>query len=158
MQTSPPWLNIVLYQPEIPQNTGNIGRTCVALGAKLWIVRPTGFRLDDHHLKRSGLDYWQHLTWEAVDDFQQLAPRLIPERTFLITKFGGRTYSEARFQAGDFLIFGRETNGLPQHLREDYEASCLRIPMRREARSLNLANAVAIVAYEVHRQLQMELG
>jgi tRNA (cytidine/uridine-2'-O-)-methyltransferase len=147
-----PRLNVVLYQPEIPQNTGNIGRTCVAVGAKLWIVRPTGFRLDDRHLRRSGLDYWQHLDWEDVQDFATLQLRLPPERTFYLTKNARRLYTDVQYQRGDFLVFGRETNGLPAQVLEANPAHCLRIPMQAEARSLNLANAVAIVVYEALRQ------
>ena len=90
MNDSSARLNVVLYQPEIPQHTGNIGRTCVAVGAKLWIVRPTGFRLDDHHVRRSGLDYWQHLNWQAVDDFDVLRAQLPPGRVFVVSKLGGR--------------------------------------------------------------------
>ena len=145
-------LNIVLFQPEIPQNTGNIGRTCVAAQAKLWIVRPTGFRLDDRHLKRSGLDYWQHVDWEAVSSFDELRPRLKADRTFLLTKSATRCYVDVDYQPGDFIIFGRETSGLPSSLRQQYADRCLRIPMDPKVRSLNLANAVAIVTYEALRQ------
>ena len=144
--------NIVLYQPEIPQNTGNIGRTCVAIGAKLWIVRPTGFRIDDRNLRRAGMDYWRHLAWEMVDDYSLLAPKLPAGRTFYITKFAERTIYDVAFRPGDFFVFGRESNGLPQSLREAHADQCLRIPMLEVARSLNLANSVAVVAYELVRQ------
>jgi tRNA (cytidine/uridine-2'-O-)-methyltransferase len=108
-----PQFNVVLYQPEIPQNTGNIGRTCVALKAKLWIVRPTGFRLDDKRLQRAGLDYWPHLVWESVDSWEQMLSKLTIERTWFFTKFASQTYSNVAYQAGDWLVFGCETSGLP---------------------------------------------
>jgi tRNA (cytidine/uridine-2'-O-)-methyltransferase len=146
-------LNVVLFQPEIPQNTGNIGRTCVAANAKLWIVRPTGFRLDDHHLRRSGLDYWQHLCWEVVDNIEQLLAESPRERTFYLSKSAARIYTDIRFQPGDFLVFGRETNGLPAELLRENADRCLRIPMSPQVRSLNLSNAVAVVVYEAVRQL-----
>lgn len=148
-----PRLNIVLYQPEIPQNTGNIGRTCVAVGAKLWIVRPTAFRLDDHHLRRSGLDYWQYLDWEAVANYDDLQSMLPAHRTFFFTKSATREYTSVRFQEGDFLVFGPETSGLPQELLSREAERCLRIPMSHQVRSLNLSNAVAIAAYEAIRQI-----
>lgn len=147
-------LNIVLFQPEIPQNTGNIGRTCVALHAKLWIVRPTGFRMDASHLRRAGLDYWEHLSWEVVDDWSDLCRRLPTARMWLVTKFGSLQYTQARFLPNDALVFGCETNGLPESLRDqhpkDYQIS---IPMPGPVRSLNLATAAGIVMYEAHRQI-----
>lgn len=144
-------LNIVLYQPEIPQNTGNIGRTCVAVDAKLWVVRPTGFRLDDHHLRRSGLDYWQHLDWQDVPDFAALDSIRDAARTFFFTKTATQCYSDIAYRPGDFLVFGRETNGLPAELLTHARQN-VRIPMSDKVRSLNLSNAVAIAAYEAVRQ------
>ncbi len=132
-------LHIVLHQPEIPDNTGNVGRTCVALGAKLWLVRPLGFRLDNRHLRRAGLDYWQHLDWEAVDDWSALLARLPGRRPWFFTKRAATIYSEAAFSPGDVLVFGSESQGLPGSLLESYSDRCLRIPMAAEARSLNLA-------------------
>lgn len=147
-----PRLNVVLYQPEIPQNTGNIGRTCVAVGAKLWIVRPTGFRLDDHHLRRSGLDYWEHLTWEDVASLAELQSKMPTDRTFYFSKSADKLYTDEQYRPGDFLIFGPETSGLPvQLLRANWDR-CLSIPMNDEVRSLNLSNAVAIAVYEAVRQ------
>ncbi len=146
-------LHIVLHQPEIPDNTGNIGRTCVALGAKLWLVRPLGFRMDDHHLRRAGLDYWQHLDWEAVDDWSALLERLPGCRPWLFTKRTATIYSQAAFSPGDVLVFGSESRGLPESLLESYRDRCLRIPMAAEARSLNLSVSVAIAAYEARRQI-----
>lgn len=147
------FLHVVLYQPEIPQNTGNIGRTCVALSAKLWIVRPTGFRLDSAQLKRAGMDYWQALDWEVVDSWEHLQNRLDLERIWLITKFGDTVYTDVSYKQGDVLVFGCETNGLPDTIRDRYPQRQLRIPMAEQARSLNLSNAVAIVVYEAARQL-----
>lgn len=145
-------MHIVLYQPEIPQNAGNIGRTCVALGAKLWLVRPLGFRMDQRHLRRAGLDYWQHLDWEVVDDWATLRQRLPEAEPWLLTKTASRLYTTATFGSGDVLVFGSETQGLPPSLLQAAGDRALRIPMRPQARSLNLACAVAVVAYEVWRQ------
>ncbi|MGD0901087.1 MAG: tRNA (cytidine(34)-2'-O)-methyltransferase [Thermoguttaceae bacterium] len=147
-----PSLHIVLFQPEIPSNTGNVGRTCVAVGAKLWLVRPLGFRLDDRRLRRAGLDYWQHLDWEAVDDWPALLGRLGGRRPWLLSKTAATCYTEARLAAGDVLVFGSETQGLPVSVLESHADRCLRIPMRPEARSLNLSVSVAVVAYEAMRQ------
>ncbi len=148
-------LHIVLYQPEIPQNTGNIGRTCVALGAKLWLVRPFGFRLDETHVRRAGLDYWDHLEWEAVDDWEHLGRSLDLSRAWLITKFGTRNYSSISYHEGDVLVFGSESKGLPESLREEKSQSTLAIPMPGPVRSLNLSVAVGIVAYEAYRQITL---
>ncbi len=148
-----PLLHIALYQPEIPQNTGAIGRTCVALGAKLWIVRPTGFRLDNHHLRRSGLDYWQHLDWQDVANWGALEQHWTGRRIFLVTRTARQLYTEVRYERGDCVVFGRESSGLPRELHERYADRRVAIPMRPAARSLNLANAVAIVGYEAWRQI-----
>jgi tRNA (cytidine/uridine-2'-O-)-methyltransferase len=150
-----PLLNIVLCQPEIPENTGSVGRTCVALGAKLWLVRPLGFRMDDRHLRRAGLDYWQHLDWEIVDDWAALVGRL-PGRPWLFTKHAATSYTDAVFSPGDVLVFGSESQGLPRSLVEAHGEHCLRIPMAAEARSLNLAVSVAVAAFEARRQLSQE--
>jgi tRNA (cytidine/uridine-2'-O-)-methyltransferase len=146
-------MDIVLYQPEIPQNTGNIGRTCVALNAKLWIVRPTGFRLDETHLRRAGLDYWDHLRWEAVDDWTALESKLDLTNAWYLTKHGTQPYSSAQFQSPTVLVFGSESRGLPESLRNENRNRCLVIPMPGPVRSLNLAVAVGIVAYEAYRQI-----
>lgn len=147
LEQARPSLHVVLVQPEIPQNTGNIGRTCVALGAKLWIVRPAGFRLDDAQLKRAGLDYWQHLVWETVDSWEQLLARLPNHRFWLLTKFAQRSYLTVKFEHEDVLVFGCETHGLPDRLRSQYSRQLLRIPMPGRVRSLNLATAAGIVMY-----------
>ncbi len=147
-----PALHVVLVQPEIPHNTGSVGRTCVAVGAKLWLVRPLGFRMDDYYLRRSGLDYWPHLEWEAVDDWAALVARLAGRRFWLFSKSAERSYAEVEYQRGDVIVFGSESQGLPESLRDQHRAQLLRIPIRDEVRSLNLSNAVAIVLYEALRQ------
>lgn len=149
----PPRLHVVLVEPEIAENTGNIGRTCVAVGAKLWLVRPLGFRLDEHRLRRAGMDYWQHLDWEAVDDWNALLARLGPARLWFFTKTAPREYHTAEFRAGDALVFGSESRGLPPSLLETAGPHALRIPMRPAARSLNLAVSVGVAVYESLRQL-----
>jgi len=145
-------LNVVLYQPEIPQNTGNIGRTCVATDTKLWIVRPAAFRLDDRHLRRSGLDYWQYVNWQAVDDWESLLQEVPGQRFWYFSKAGRHTYTEVTFQAGDFLVFGSETQGLPDAMLKGHADRSVYIPMTGQVRSLNLANAVAVGVFEALRQ------
>ena len=145
-------LHVVLYQPEIPFNTGNVGRTCVALGAKLWLVRPFGFQLDDRRLRRAGLDYWQHLTWESVDDWEALLTRIGDRRPWLLTKTATACYCDALFEPGDVLVFGSESRGLPLSVLQNFPDRRLRIPMHPDARSLNLSVSVAVVAYEAIRQ------
>ncbi len=147
-----PLLHVVLYQPEIPHNTGSVGRTCVAAGAKLWLMRPLGFRLDDYYLRRAGLDYWPHLEWEVVDDWNALAERLPIERSWFFSKTAERDYAAVRFARGDVLVFGNESQGLPGDLLEAHRQRALRIPIRPAARSLNLSNAVGIVVFEALRQ------
>lgn len=146
-------LHVVLYQPEIPQNTGNIGRTCVALGAKLWIVQPTGFRLDSAHLRRAGLDYWDHLNWESVASWEQLLQRIDSSKMWLLTKFGSTTYFDAAFEKGCVLVVGRESNGLPESIRESMPDRCVNIPMPGPVRSLNQASSASIVMYEAARRI-----
>ena len=148
-------LHVVLYQPEIPQNTGNIGRTCTALGAKLWIVQPTGFRLDSSHLKRAGLDYWQYLIWESVANWEELLQRLSGRPMWMVTKFGETPYYSAEFTRGCVLVIGRESNGLPESLRQANADRCLNIPMPGPVRSLNQASATSIVMYEAARKIGM---
>ncbi|MCG8451476.1 MAG: tRNA (cytidine(34)-2'-O)-methyltransferase [Pirellulales bacterium] len=147
-----PRLHVVLYQPEIPYNTGSVGRTCVAVGAKLWLVRPLGFRVDDYYLRRAGLDYWQHLEWEVVDDWQTLNDGLAGARYWYFSKKAQACYTKARFAKGDVLVFGPESRGLPAQLLREQEDHCLRIPTQQAVRSLNLSNAVAVAAYEALRQ------
>jgi tRNA (cytidine/uridine-2'-O-)-methyltransferase len=149
-----PLVHIVLHQPEIPYNTGSVGRTCVAVGAKLWLVRPLGFRVDDYYLRRAGLDYWEHLQWQVVDHWAELESRL-PGRRWFFTKKAERSYLDVRYQCRDVLVFGSESSGLPDTLLAGDTNSLLRIPTRPDVRSLNLSNAVAVVAYEALRQWQV---
>ncbi len=147
-------LHIVLYQPEIPQNTGNIGRTCVAVGAKLWLVQPLGFQLDDRRLQRAGLDYWKHLDYQIVADWSALLREMGGDtRYWLFTKRAPATFWDATFARGDALVFGSESRGLPHRLLDDSEARPIRIPQHSAVRSLNLASAVAAGAYEAARQI-----
>lgn len=146
-------LNVVLVNPEIPQNTGNIARSCAATGAVLHLVEPLGFSLSDKYLKRAGLDYWhlmEYHTYPGLEAFFRAHPE--GRMHFASTK-APRSYVEAQYQDGDFLVFGCETRGLPENLLAKAYDRCIRIPMRAEARSLNLSNSVAIVLYEALRQL-----
>ncbi len=146
--------NIVLVEPEIPQNTGNIVRTCAATGSTLHLVKPLGFSVDDKHLKRAGLDYWHLVDIRYYDNFNQLRETYPKSRFYFATTKGRRFYDRVEYRKGDFLIFGRETKGLPKELIAPNMDSCIRIPMVKEtaARSLNLSNAVAVVLYEALRQ------
>lgn len=149
-----PELHVVLYQPEIPPNTGNVGRTCLAVGAKLWLVRPLGFRVDEKSLRRAGLDYWQHLEWEAKDNWDATREALSSRSMWFFSKSATRLYTDVNYQQGDVLVFGNEDTGLPDSIREEYADRMLRIPIRSPVRSLNLASSVAVVAFEAVRQWQ----
>lgn len=151
--THPPLAHLVLYQPEIPGNTGAVGRTCVALGAKLWLVRPLGFRIDEKTLRRAGLDYWQYLDWQVVDRWQELLETIPATRFWYLTKRGTQSLYATRFERGDALVFGPETSGLPDSLLADHPRQLLRIPTTPRVRSLNLATSAAICVYEIFRQL-----
>jgi tRNA (cytidine/uridine-2'-O-)-methyltransferase len=151
--TYEPILHVVLYQPEIPDNAGSVGRTCVAAGAKLWMVRPLGFRVTDRHLRRAALDYWHQLKWQVVADWNELVQHLSPDRMWFFSKWGRLCYTEASYSPGDVLVFGSESQGLPQWIRETYASRFLRIPIREQARCLNLAVSVAIGVFEALRQL-----
>ncbi|MGI6161035.1 MAG: tRNA (uridine(34)/cytosine(34)/5-carboxymethylaminomethyluridine(34)-2'-O)-methyltransferase TrmL [Christensenellales bacterium] len=144
--------NIVLVSPEIPQNTGNIARTCAATGTKLHLIKPLGFSLADRYLKRAGLDYWDKLELKIYEDIDQFEKQNAGERLFLLSTKGDKAYTEVEFKDGDFLVFGRETAGLPDEFLERRGESVLRIPMRGGLRSLNLSNSCAIVLYEALRQ------
>lgn len=149
-------LNIVLVEPEIPQNTGNIARTCAAIGAKLHLVKPLGFEISDKYLKRAGLDYWDKLEIEEYNSLNDFLNKYKPETNnmFFVTTKGKHCYSDINYSNLDniFLLFGKETKGLPENLLQKYINNAIRIPMRKTLRSLNLSNSVAIVAYEVLRQ------
>ena len=147
-------LNIVLHEPEIPQNCGNIARTCAATGCRLHLIRPLGFDISEKAVKRAGLDYWhmvEVIDYENLADF--FAKNQVKQMWCLSTK-APRSYVEATFSDGDYLFFGKETKGLPEDFLEAHRDSCIRIPMRAEARSLNLSNAVAITVFEALRQLE----
>lgn len=148
-----PLLHVVLHQPDIPQNTGNIGRTCVAVGAKLWLIRPLGFQLDERHLRRAGMDYWEHLDWEAVESWHELRRRLPDARVWCVENPASRLLWQADFAPGDILLFGSETRGLPAALLEEFRATTVQLPMRPAVRSLNLASTVNTAVYEAVRQL-----
>ncbi|MBQ8618701.1 MAG: tRNA (uridine(34)/cytosine(34)/5-carboxymethylaminomethyluridine(34)-2'-O)-methyltransferase TrmL [Clostridia bacterium] len=145
-------LNIVLVNPEIPQNTGNIARTCAATGAVLHLIEPLGFQLSDKYLKRAGLDYWKLMTYRVWPDMEAFLTAHPGARMHFASTKAPRGYHEATYADGDFLVFGCETRGLPETLLERVYDRCVRIPMRAEARSLNLSNSVAIVLYEALRQ------
>jgi len=145
-------LHIVLVEPEIPQNTGNISRTCAVTGSVLHLVRPLGFTISDRHLKRAGLDYWQFLDIRYHDSFEEVESAFPDGRFFLCTTRAKRLYTDAVYRDGDILVFGKETAGLPQTLLNRRPEDCVRIPMGEGIRSLNLSNAAAIVLYEALRQ------
>ena len=149
-------LNIVLVEPEIPANTGNIARTCAATKSQLHLIKPLGFSIDDKHLKRAGLDYWHLLDVKVYENLDEFFEKNAGGRFHYLTTKAPRSYLEATFEDGDFLLFGKETKGLPEDMLYRNEERCIRIPMREEARSLNLSNAVAIVTYEALRQLDFE--
>ena len=149
-------LNIVLVEPEIPQNTGNIARTCAALGAKLHLVYPLGFSISEKQVKRAGLDYWDKLEIEEHLNFEKFLEKYKPEENnmFFVTTKGKQVYSDFDYSKMDevFMLFGKETKGLPEDILKKYIEKTIRIPMRPHLRSLNLSNSVAIVAYDVFRQ------
>ena len=144
--------NIVLVEPEIPQNTGNISRTCAVTGCTLHLVRPLGFSVDDRYLKRAGLDYWSELTIIYYDSFEELERTYPDARFHLFTTHAERSYAEVEYKQGDFLVFGKETAGLGQAILGRRPNDTVRIPMRPTLRSLNLSNSVAIAVYEGLRQ------
>ncbi len=145
-------MHIILHQPEIPANTGNIGRTCVATGTSLHLIEPLGFRINEKELKRAGMDYWpeldvtRYMNW---DEFRERHPGAV---IWMATTKAKRTYADVQYGPDDFLMFGKESAGIPEELLVADEAHCIRIPMRGETRSLNLSNAVAVVLYEALRQ------
>lgn len=145
-------LNVVLVEPQIPQNTGNISRTCAVTGAKLHLVKPLGFEVSDKHLKRAGLDYWDKLDITYYDGLDDFFERTKGGVYYYFTTKGRKVYSDAEYEDNCYLIFGREDKSLPEELLHDNKDSCVRIPMRPELRSLNLSNSVAIAVYETLRQ------
>lgn len=144
--------HIVLVEPEIPANTGNIARTCAATGTHLHLVRPLGFSTDDRELKRAGLDYWYAVQISYYDSFDELRAAYPEGRFFFASTRSSKRYSDVSYRDGDFLVFGKETKGLPQALLDANPGTCIRMPMTDKVRSLNLANSAAIVVYEALRQ------
>ena len=145
-------MNIVLHEPEIPQNTGNIVRTCVATGTSLHLIKPLGFSVDDKYLKRAGLDYWDKLDITHVENLEELTSRYANSNFYYFTTKTERIYTKTNYKKGDFLVFGPETRGIPEDILNKNQETCVTIPMRKETRSLNLSNSVAIAAYEAYRQ------
>lgn len=145
-------LNVVLVEPEIPGNTGNIGRICANIGARLHLVYPLGFDISDKAVKRAGLDYWHLLDLRIYPDIHDFLSRCGKENLWLATTKGSVRYTDVKYEDECFLLFGRESAGLPQWLREQYADRCIRIPMRPDNRSINLGNAASILCYEVLRQ------
>ena len=148
-------LNIVLYQPEIPQNTGNIARTCVLTNSTLHLIKPLGFSIDDKAVKRSGLDYWSELKLEVHESYEEFIDKYGDRRIFLASTHGGNYYNEESYEPGDFIMFGRESSGVPKDVHEAH--TNIRVPMiKTSTRSLNLSNTVAIIAYEALRQIDFQ--
>jgi len=145
-------LNIVLHQPEIPANTGNIGRTCVATGSRLHLIEPLGFRLNEKEIKRAGLDYWDKLDVTRYINYQQFLEQNPGAKIWYATTKAKHVYSEVAFGPDDYIMFGKESAGIPEEILVDNEEACIRIPMLSEIRSLNLSNSVAVVLYEALRQ------
>lgn len=145
-------LNIVLHEPEMPANTGNIGRTCVAAGARLHLIEPLGFSINDKMVKRAGLDYWDKLDVTVYDDFNDFCERNPGAKIYMATTKAHKTYTEVSYEPDCYIMFGKESAGIPEEILVDHEYTCVRIPMIGDIRSLNLSNSVAIVLYEALRQ------
>ena len=157
-------MNIILHQPEIPANTGNIGRTCVATGTKLHLIEPLGFKLNEKSIKRAGMDYWEHLDVTRYVNFEEFLEKNPNAKIWMATTKAKHIYTEVEYSPDDFIMFGKESAGIPEEILVDYEETCIRIPMLEQVRSLNLSNSVAIVLYEAlkqngfsHMQLEGEL-
>jgi len=149
-------LNVVLLEPEIPQNTGNIGRTCVATGTRLHLIEPLGFQLNEKQLRRAGMDYWKDLDVTVYIDWQDFMEKNPGARLIMATTKGLQVYSDFEYRENDYLVFGKESAGLPEELLLEHRETAVRIPMNSEIRSLNLSNSVAIMVYEALRQLDFK--
>ena len=145
-------LNIVLFEPEIPANTGNIGRTCVATGTRLHLIEPLGFRLNEKSLKRAGMDYWQDLDVTTYIDFNDFMEKNPGAKIYMATTKSKQTYTDVKYEDGCYIMFGKESAGIPEEILLENQDRCIRIPMIGDIRSLNLSNSVAIVLYEALRQ------
>ena len=145
-------MHIILHQPEIPANTGNIGRTCVATGPSLHLIEPLGFRLDEKSIKRAGMDYWEHLDVTRYVNFQEFKDKHPDAKIWMATTKAKHVYTDVSFGPDDYIMFGKESGGIPEEILVENEETCIRIPMLDQIRSLNLSNSVAIVLYEALRQ------
>ena len=145
-------LNIVLYEPEIPANTGNIGRTCVATGTRLHLIEPLGFKLNEKALKRAGMDYWNDLDVTTYIDYQDFLEKNPGAKIYMATTKSKQTYTDVEYEDGCYIMFGKESAGIPEEILVEHKEDCVRIPMVGDIRSLNLGNSVAIVLYEALRQ------
>lgn len=145
-------MNIILHEPEIPQNTGNIARTCAATGAKLHLIEPLGFSIDEKNLKRAGLDYWELLDVHTYKNFEEFLEKNDYPKIYMATTKSRQTYTEVQYEEDAFIMFGKESAGIPEEILLNYKETAIRIPMVSDARSLNLSNSVAIVIYEALRQ------
>lgn len=145
-------LNIVLYEPEIPANTGNIGRTCVATNTRLHLIEPLGFRLDEKSLKRAGMDYWKDLDVQTYIDYNDFLERNPGAKIYMATTKAQKVYTEVKYEPDCYIMFGKESAGIPEEILVHHKDTCVRIPMMGEIRSLNLGNSVAVVLYEALRQ------
>lgn len=145
-------MNVVLLEPEIPMNTGNVGRSCAATNTPLHLIRPLGFSLDDKYLKRAGMDYWKSLNLREYDSFEEFTRQHPNAAIYMATTKARKNYAEVRYDPGGFLMFGKESAGIPEELLLRYKETAVRIPMLGEIRSLNLASAVAVMLYEALRQ------
>ncbi len=145
-------LNIVLHEPEIPSNTGNIGRTCVATGTRLHLIKPLGFSLDEKAVRRAGMDYWKDLDLSIYEDYQDFIDKNPDAKIYYATTKGQNKYTDVSFPEGAYIMFGKESAGIPEEILVEHPEECIRIPMGHDIRSLNLANSVAIVTYEALRQ------
>lgn len=149
-------MHIILHQPEIPANTGNIGRTCVATGTSLHLIEPMGFRLNEKEIKRAGMDYWEHLDVTRYVNFEEFKEKHPGAKIWMATTKAKHSYTDVSFGPDDFIMFGKESAGIPEEILVEYEPTCIRIPMLPQIRSLNLSNSVAIVLYEALRQNNFE--
>ncbi len=145
-------MNIVLLEPEIPQNTGNIGRTCVATGTKLHLIEPLGFRIDEKSVKSAGLDYWPQLDYQTYISYREFIEKNPSAKIYMATTKAEKTYTEVSYEPDSFIMFGKESAGIPEEILVENRENCIRIPMIGDTRSLNLSNSVAIVLYEALRQ------
>ena len=149
-------LNIVLFEPEIPANTGNIGRTCVATGTRLHLIEPLGFRLNEKSIKRAGMDYWEHLDVTRYMNFEEFLEKNPGAKIYMATTKGQHVYTAVNYEPDCYIMFGKESAGIPEEILVKHPDNCIRIPMLSEIRSLNLSNSVAVVLYEALRQNNFE--